>query len=87
MIVSVQNIPVRYDGKTYMAGEEFSIEDQYYNEKIMTFIRDEVIEMVDYTAMTKDEIKAELDKQDIAYNTSDNKEALLHLLTGGRQEA
>ncbi|MET3659649.1 hypothetical protein [Sporosarcina psychrophila] len=40
MIVQVKNIPVRHNHQSYKAGEEFEIEDKYFNEKLFVKIAD-----------------------------------------------
>lgn len=36
--VKVNKIPVRYNGKTYQAGEEFEMKADYVNEDIVTVV-------------------------------------------------
>lgn len=40
MKVQVKNIPVRYSGKTYQPGETFDMAEKYYNENLVSKVKD-----------------------------------------------
>jgi hypothetical protein len=40
MKVQVKNIPVRYNGKTHQPGETFDMAEKYYNENLVSKVKD-----------------------------------------------
>ena len=86
--VSVKDIPVFYDGERYESGQEFEIDEKYFNEDIME--KGEVVEEEDYfsfskeelSKVTKDDLKAFLDKEEIQYDSKANKDELINLIAG-----
>lgn len=88
-IVKVIDIPVRYEDKTYRAGETFEIESEHVNDKLVEVIGDveKVPEPpVDPEDLTVDEIKEKLDELEIPYKSKDKKEDLITLLEGNSEE-
>lgn len=82
MIVKVKGFPVRYKGKTYRKDAEISIDKDHFNKNLMEFVDDEDEDSKPKppSKLSKDEIKAELERLNIEYDSNAKKEELLELL-------
>jgi hypothetical protein len=85
MIVKVKSVPVRYNGKTHKPEEEFEMNKEHFNDKIVDLVEDDKDENP-FSKLTKDEIKAELDAREITYEASANKDVLFQALVEATQE-
>jgi hypothetical protein len=81
MKVKAKRFPVRYKGITFMPGVDFVVDESHFNENLM----EQVEEVGDEgkpkppSKLTKDELKGELDKINIPYDSSATKDELLKL--------
>ncbi|EPD52763.1 hypothetical protein HMPREF1210_01143 [Paenisporosarcina sp. HGH0030] len=79
MIVKVKEVPVRYNGQTYSPNEEFEMDKAHVNENIVEVVEDD--EVNPFEKMTKDQLKAELDRLEISYEADAKKEVLVKALS------
>ncbi len=81
MIVKVKNIPVRYNGQTYSPEEEFEMDKAHVNENLVDVIEEDEDESNPFEKLTKDQLKAELDRLEISYEADAKKDALVKALS------
>lgn len=90
MKVRVKDVPVRYNGEDYLPGEEFSVDDKHFDEKLFVQVDGEESNGEDYftysaeelAKVKNDDLKAFLDKEQIPYASDDKKEDLIKLIIG-----
>jgi hypothetical protein len=85
MIVSVKNVPVRYEGRTYKAGEKFEMDKKHLNENLVVVVENDKVENL-FSKLTKDELKAELDARGIGYEADAKKDVLIKALEEAPKE-
>lgn len=81
MIVKVKEVPVRYNGKTYSPDEEFEMDKAHVNENIVDVVEDDENDVNPFEKMTKDQLKAELDRLEISYEADAKKDVLVKALS------
>jgi len=81
MRVKVKNIPVRYNRESFEPGEEFEMDKAHFNENIVDLVEDDEADVNPFEKMTKDQLKAELDRLEISYEADAKKEVLVKALS------
>ncbi|WP_164670962.1 hypothetical protein [Virgibacillus doumboii] len=85
MKVSVKQIPVRYDGKSYRAGDTLNIKEKYFDSNIFEEVESEDGDFKELSKsklkkVNNDDLKSYLDNKGIEYTSEDTKDQLIALI-------
>ncbi|MDQ0412719.1 hypothetical protein [Mesobacillus stamsii] len=87
MIVKVKGINVRYNGKSYVKGEELSIQDEHMREDLFDFVAEEPKNPentgdgeLEYDKITREQIIDILEKDEVDFKKSADKKELFEVL-------